>query len=81
MLIFSVMITAGEEIWLKFSSIIHVKTSYVYITATFSHSFSSFLLKNAKFCFVVVKVKSLCLTDFPSFFCRLNFSRLRREDE
>ena len=49
------MISAGEKIWLDLSSIIHVKTSYVYITPTFFLSFISFLEKNAKFCFVVEK--------------------------
>ena len=37
--IISVMITTVEKIWLNFSSIIHLKTSYVYVTVTLSHSF------------------------------------------
>ena len=61
------MISAWEEIWLNLYSIIHVKTSYVYITATFFSSFVSFLEKmlNSVLLFFAIRVFAcLCICVF-----------------
>ena len=80
--IISEMISAGGEIWLNLSSIIHVKTSYVNITATFFRSFISFLKKMLNSVLLFKSKISLCFVLYwLPFFRKLNFSRLRWEDE
>lgn len=68
--IISVMITTVEKIWLNFSSIIHLKTSYVYVTVTLSHSFIFSFQKMLNFVLLFKSKISLCfvlLTSFLSF--------------